>query len=195
MMREGERKQTVVEVPKLVRRRRNRGNAETPGQVRGMTWSCPSGVRHVDGASPHQAFVRNVRTCRSDAKGEVSNGQHHEGERTDAEHRDGAARSSEEGSVMGLERRGRVVQPSHRANRLREERDDKAKPFDIPKRQVWEAFKKVKANRGAAGMDGQTIEAFEADLASSLYKLWNRMSSGSYHPRRWGRFAVWGYFK
>ena len=84
---------------------------------------------------------------------------------------------------MGLERRGRVVQPSHRANRLREERDDKAKPFDIPKREVWEAFKKVKANRGAAGMDGQTIEAFEADLASSLYKLWNRMSSGSYHPQ------------
>ncbi len=36
-----------------------------------MTWSCPSGVRHVDGASPHQAFVWNVRTCRSDAKGEL----------------------------------------------------------------------------------------------------------------------------
>ena len=59
---------------------------------------------------------------------------------------------------------------------------DKAKPFDIPKREIWEAFKKVRANQGAAGVDGQTIEAFEADLASSLYKLWNRMSSGSYHP-------------
>ena len=40
----------------------------------------------------------------------------------------------------------------------------KAKPFDIPKREVWEAFKKVKANQGAAGVDGQTIAEFEADL-------------------------------
>ena len=59
---------------------------------------------------------------------------------------------------------------------------DKARPFDIPKREVWEAFKKVKANRGAAGVDGQSISDFEADLSSNLYKLWNRMSSGSYFP-------------
>ena len=77
---------------------------------------------------------------------------------------------------MALERRDRVVQPSRRANQSREEHDDKAKPFEIPKREIWEAFKKVRANQGAAGIDGQTIEAFEADLASSLYKLWNRMS-------------------
>jgi RNA-directed DNA polymerase len=59
---------------------------------------------------------------------------------------------------------------------------DKAKPFDIPKREVWEAFKKVKANQGAAGVDGQSIADFEADLSNNLYKLWNRMSSGSYMP-------------
>jgi RNA-directed DNA polymerase len=47
----------------------------------------------------------------------------------------------------------------------------KAKPFDIPKRKVWEAFKKVKANQGAAGVDGQTIADFEADLSNNLYKL------------------------
>ena len=58
----------------------------------------------------------------------------------------------------------------------------KAKPFDIPKREVWEAFKKVKANQGAAGVDGQTIAEFEADLSNNLYRLWNRMSSGSYFP-------------
>ena len=58
----------------------------------------------------------------------------------------------------------------------------KAKPLDISKREVWEAFKKVKANRGAAGVDGQTIADFEADLTNNLYKLWNRMSSGSYFP-------------
>ncbi len=58
----------------------------------------------------------------------------------------------------------------------------KATPFDIPKREVWEAFKKVKANQGAAGVDGQTIAEFEGDLSNNLYRLWNRMSSGSYFP-------------
>ena len=58
----------------------------------------------------------------------------------------------------------------------------KAKPFDISKREVWEAFKKVKANQGAAGVDGQSIEELEANLADNLYKLWNRLSSGSYFP-------------
>jgi group II intron reverse transcriptase/maturase len=57
-----------------------------------------------------------------------------------------------------------------------------AKPFDIPKREVWEAFKRVKANQGAAGVDGQSIEEFEVRLADNLYKLWNRLSSGSYMP-------------
>ncbi len=59
---------------------------------------------------------------------------------------------------------------------------DKAKPFRISKRQVWEAYKRVKANQGAAGVDGQSIAAFEEDLENNLYKLWNRMASGSYFP-------------
>jgi group II intron reverse transcriptase/maturase len=58
----------------------------------------------------------------------------------------------------------------------------KTKPFSIAKREVWEAYKRVKVNRGAAGVDGQTIEEFEKDLSNNLYKLWNRMSSGSYFP-------------
>jgi group II intron reverse transcriptase/maturase len=57
---------------------------------------------------------------------------------------------------------------------------DRAKPFCIPKRAVWEAYQRVRANHGAAGVDGQTIEEFEEDLKDNLYKLWNRMSSGSY---------------
>src|SRR5437773_702961 len=64
----------------------------------------------------------------------------------------------------------------------REEPVDRAKPFDIPKREVWEAYKRVKANQGAAGVDGQSIADFEADLANNLYKLWNRLASGSYFP-------------
>ena len=56
------------------------------------------------------------------------------------------------------------------------------RPFKIPKREVWEAFKRVKANQGAAGVDGQSIAEFEVDLRNNLYKLWNRLSSGSYFP-------------
>ena len=57
-----------------------------------------------------------------------------------------------------------------------------AKPYDIPKQLVWEAYQRVKANRGAAGVDGVSLAAFEKDLKGNLYKVWNRMSSGSYHP-------------
>jgi len=56
------------------------------------------------------------------------------------------------------------------------------KPFNIDQKQVLEAYKAVKSNGGAAGLDGQTLEEFEADLKNNLYKLWNRMSSGSYFP-------------
>jgi RNA-directed DNA polymerase len=56
------------------------------------------------------------------------------------------------------------------------------KPFRIPKGLVWEAYQSVKRNKGAAGVDRQSIEEFEADLKDNLYKIWNRMSSGSYFP-------------
>ena len=56
------------------------------------------------------------------------------------------------------------------------------KPFAISKRLVWEAWLRVKANKGAAGVDEESIQAFEANLAGNLYKLWNRLSSGSYMP-------------
>jgi len=56
------------------------------------------------------------------------------------------------------------------------------KPYDIPKRRVLEAYRRVKANQGAAGIDGESLEMFEADLTGNLYKLWNRLSSGSYLP-------------
>ena len=57
-----------------------------------------------------------------------------------------------------------------------------AKPFAISKGMVWEAFKAVKANGGAPGADGQTLEDFAGDLANNLYRIWNRMASGSYFP-------------
>jgi RNA-directed DNA polymerase len=60
--------------------------------------------------------------------------------------------------------------------------DMRDKPFKIDKWQVYEAYKAVKSNQGAAGVDGQTLEQFESDLKRNLYKIWNRMSSGSYFP-------------
>ena len=56
------------------------------------------------------------------------------------------------------------------------------KPFDIPKTLVWQAWKRVAENGGAPGADGVTIEDFKADLGNNLYKIWNRMSSGTYFP-------------
>jgi RNA-directed DNA polymerase len=56
------------------------------------------------------------------------------------------------------------------------------KPYDIPKRRVLEAYRQVRANQGAAGIDGESLAMFEADLSRNLYKLWNRLSSGSYLP-------------
>ena len=167
-LREASASEPPMKCRKRIRRCRNRGLTLPPGSARENPEACPSGIRHVGGAKLNQALVRNVRTCRSDAKGRRPSGAHRKDQSTEAEHRGGAARSRDEGSVMGLDRRGCVVQPRPRANRQREERVDKAKPFDIPKKEVWEAFKHVKANQGAAGVDGQSIAEFEADLPNNL---------------------------
>jgi RNA-directed DNA polymerase len=67
-------------------------------------------------------------------------------------------------------------------NQKWEEPLDKTKPFNISKHVVWEAYLRVKANQGAAGIDEQSIADFERELKNNLYKIWNRMSSGSYFP-------------
>ncbi len=59
---------------------------------------------------------------------------------------------------------------------------DKTKPFAVSKQAVWQAYRKVKANKGAAGVDEQSLTQFEQSLKDNLYKLWNRMASGSYFP-------------
>ena len=96
-------------------------------------------------------------------KGQAASGSNREGESTEAGRRGGAACSSVEGPVMGC-----VVRPWPLANWKREEPVDEAKPFKIPKREVWDAFKHVKANQGAAGVDGQSIAEFEANLSGNL---------------------------
>ena len=57
-----------------------------------------------------------------------------------------------------------------------------AKSFDISKELVWQAYKLVKANKGAAGVDEQSLVEFDEDLSNNLYRIWNRMASGSYFP-------------
>jgi retron-type reverse transcriptase len=81
-----------------------------------------------------------------------------------------------------MERRSCVREPNSRVNQQWEEPMSEAKPFCISKWEVWEAYKRVKANQGAAGVDEQSIADFERDLKGNLYKIWNRMSSGSYFP-------------
>ena len=88
---------------------------------------------------------------------------------------------------MGPERRGRAVQGRLEVNPSGEEptdrpRQKKLKSFEIPKRLVFEAWKKVRANSAAPGVDAVSIDDFAADEVDNLYKLWNRMSSGSYFP-------------
>src|SRR3569832_1357520 len=65
---------------------------------------------------------------------------------------------------------------------MRDEPMTMTKPFAISKRMVWEAYKAVKANKGAPGIDGQSLESFERNLARNLYCIWNRLASGSYFP-------------
>ena len=83
---------------------------------------------------------------------------------------------------MTMERRGRVNRPELLNNSTEEDSVTKAKSFRISKREVWEAWKVVRSNKGGPGIDDQTIEKFEHDIADNLYKLWNRMASGSYMP-------------
>jgi hypothetical protein len=144
------------------------------------TGSC--GIRLEGGVTLDQALSRNMGTCRPDVKGASRAGDPRQTLSTEAGHRGRTARSRDEGAVMALDRRGCGVQSCRWPTSNGRSHLNRAKPFDIPKREVWEAFKRVKANQGAAGVDGQSIEEFESQLTGNLYKLWNRLSSGSYLP-------------
>jgi hypothetical protein len=86
------------------------GRSLTRDKFGGCPDYCPDGIRHEGGVTLHLAFARNVGTCRPDAKGEIQAGGPREDESTEVGHRGGATSSREEGSVIGLDRRGCVVQ-------------------------------------------------------------------------------------
>jgi RNA-directed DNA polymerase len=84
---------------------------------------------------------------------------------------------------MAVERRGDIIEGGDPSQPLqREELGTAPKAFAIPKRAVFEAWQRVKANRGAAGIDGESLAAFEQQLRGHLYRVWNRLGSGSYFP-------------
>jgi RNA-directed DNA polymerase len=120
------------------------------------------------------------------AKGRTQSGRNHKGQSTDARHRGGPARTSDEGAVMEPEQRGWAAQGSEGTNPPGKESPSNPKPkvksFDISKRLVYRAWKKVQANAGALGVDAVGIAEFAAEEKNNLYKLWNRMSAGSYMP-------------
>ena len=102
---------------------------------------------------------------------------------TNATVRGGTVRSSDEASVMEVERRDCIIHLKPKANSSSEEElKESEKSYPITKMMVWQAYKQVKANKGGAGIDGVTLEKFDIDLKGNLYKIWNRMASGSYFP-------------
>ena len=133
----------------------------------------------------------NMGTCRSDAKQEVQGESLPESESSEAVHRDGLTSSSTEGAVMALERRGQPGQPESEGTMKHQRiRCKKVKPFEVSKREVYSAWLKVKRNRGSGGVDEQSIEQFAVKLENNLYKLWNRMTSGTYYPRAVRRVEI-----
>src|SRR4029079_13752211 len=134
------------------------------------------------------ASARNVGRCVAILPGSAAGRQGESGPealRSSVEYRcahaGGPACSSGEAPVIGVERRGRVVRDwfvrstggfSGRSGMG--ELKASVKRCDISKREVWDAWVKVRGNKGASGVDGVSIEAFEADLRNNLYKVWNR---------------------
>jgi len=117
-------------------------------------------------------------------KGKAQAGQTSVRPNTDVLYDVGLSHSSVETSVMGVERRAEVTQLRLPLTTPKGGRDSGAETKSIPitKRMIWESYKRVKRNKGAAGIDEETIAMYEERLQDNLYMLWNRMSSGSYFP-------------
>ena len=96
--------------------------------------------------------------------------------------RGGCTRKSVETPVMGVEQRGAERRTGLRTTQDGNDAQRRGKAFAIAKQLVWLSYQNVKANKGSAGYDGQSIEDFDVHRDRNLYKIWNRLASGSYHP-------------
>jgi hypothetical protein len=121
MAQRDERERTADDVSKAYRRCRNREKSLPRDESGGWPDCGPDDIRHEGGVTLGLALARNVGTCRPDAKGDAQMGCPRESKSTDAGHRDGAARSRVESSVMEPDRRGCVVQLSPEVNQQWEE--------------------------------------------------------------------------
>ena len=125
------------------------------------------------------------RKSYNDEKGKTQVGQTPIRLNTDALYDGGLSRSSDETSVMGAERRAEVVQLELDLPTLGNQRKSNfhsTKGIPITKQMVWSAYNKVRSNGGSAGIDNQKLTDYEVNMKRNLYKLWNRLSSGSYFP-------------
>ena len=153
-----------------------------PGIVEERPWFCFSGTRQTGGMTLEQALCVNVGTVSPMISEKRQVRGPHESESSEAGTRDGLTRSSEEVPVMGMERRGQPgAGPS--SQRQRKSKKEKQKAFAVSQEEVRKAWLRVKAKGGKGGVDGESLYSFEEKLERNLYKLWNRMSSGSYHPQ------------
>lgn len=121
-----------------------------------------------------------------DGKGKVQEGQAPSRLNTDALVDGGSNRSSKEASVMGVEQRVGIIQlelPFTTSRNGRRIDRVAAKGIPITRSMVWAAYKKVRSNKGSAGVDGESLERFKQKQEDNLYKLWNRLTSGSYFPK------------
>ena len=106
----------------------------------------------------------------------------HKHESSEASLRDGLTSSSCEGTVMVSEPRGQLGTGNEPKQEWRYAQDQRTKTYVISKQEVMRAWQRVRAKGGKGGVDGESIKSFEKRLKNNLYRIWNRMSSGSYHP-------------
>ena len=133
----------------------------------------------------YSGLFMEQRKSYKNAKGKAQAGETPVRPNTDVLYDVGLSHSSDEASVMGVERRAEVTQlrlPLTTSRKRGRGSGAETKSIPITKTMVWEAYKKVRSNKGAAGIDNETIAMYEERLEDNLYILWNRMSSGSYFP-------------
>ena len=192
--REDERELSVSDVSKPVQLTSKPGSAPYPGislgDTRLLPRRCPAYRQHEPGSRLLYGTCEGVAPTLPPgglvARGRSPSGRNRKGLSTVAGHAGGLARSSCETWQFGWSQGagssvvGECGQPEGMS--CMHEPKMQGKSFDVPKRLVWNAYLKVRENKGAAGVDGVTIAQFDENLSGNLYKLWNRMSSGSYFP-------------
>ena len=156
----------------------------------GVTRDDLSDFRQKDDVTLSQAIRDERGNPVDDVKREIQVNGLHKYQSSDASIGDRLTRSSEEGSVTELEPRGQLEVGRAEKRKRSYWHDQPAKAYEISREEVFAAWKRIKANGGGMGIDGIDLEKFEKNLWNNLFSLWNRMSSGSYHPKAVRRVEI-----